>query len=517
MKYLIGILIALPLTVFAQVKFDYTWLFGYPSDIGDSTYNGTRMDFSATPPTLTYFGIPFMLDANASICDSSGNLLFYTNGCTIANKNHEMMLNGDEINFGGLRYEQSCLGIFGKGYNYGYPTDQGCLILPWPGKPKRYILLHLHIPEGLVYIQNLKYTTIDMNGDNGLGEVLEKNQQVFQDTFANMLTAVRHANGRDWWIVLPRFNLNLYYVFLLSPDGIGDPKIQALGNPANALGRGVQATFSPNGRMYANMSPEGGLQVFDFDRCQGEFKPFYKTKNFDFSNSFGTSYACGVAFSPSSRFLYVASGHSFYQFDIREENPASTQQLIASYDGFGTESGATSLPTNFYQMMLAPNGKIYMSTPNGTRYFHVIHNPDSLGEACNFEQRGLHLLTPHGFSPPNYPHFRLYDLPGSPCDTLGINGPQPPEDTLPTPPVCAGSLRLWPNPAISSTQIELPGCVSGSVNVFDVAGRWMQDLQVPEGGGMVPLDVSGYPPGVYFLHWSGVSGNGEVRRLVVLR
>ncbi|MFN0036218.1 MAG: T9SS type A sorting domain-containing protein, partial [Saprospiraceae bacterium] len=116
-----------------------------------------------------------------------------------------------------------------------------------------------------------------------------------------------------------------------------------------------------------------------------------------------------------------------------------------------------------------------------------------------------------------FPHFRLYDLPGSPCDTLGINGPQPPEDTLPPPPVCAGSLGLWPNPVSSMAQLQVPACAGGSVRIFDVAGRWLQDLPVPEGGGTVPLDVSDYPSGVYFLHWRGAGGRGEVRRLAVLR
>ena len=254
------------------------------------------------------------------------------------------------------------------------------------------------------------------------------------------------------------------------------------------------------------MSYSGGLQVFDFDRCSGSFTSIFESQ-------FEDNYVSGVAFSPSSRFVYTVAGSRLYQFDLRAKDILGTKSLVGEFDGYFS----FQVPVNFYQMMLAPDGQIYMSTPNGTKYLHVIHHPDSLGLACGFEQRGLELAGFHGFGIPNYPNFRLYDLPGSPCDTLGINGPQPPEDTLPIPPVCAGSLRLWPNPAISSTQIELPGCVSGSVNVFDVAGRWMQDLQVPEGGGMVPLDVSGYPPGVYFLHWSGVSGNGEVRRLVVLR
>jgi len=523
MKYIILLFSFCPLLAEAQVKFDNVWMLGTHNSISTPTINrGFKLDFQETPPRLDTMSIPFDFNAIAGICDSVGKLLFYTNGCTIANRDHEEMANGAEINEGGLVYKYNCLGYFSQGDNLGYPTHQGCLILPWPGKAKRYMLLHLHKPDtmSLWYIENLKYSVVDMSGDDGLGEVIEKNHQVYQDTFLDMLTSVRHANGRDWWIVLPKYNMGRYYSFLLSPEGISEPIIQDIGNPVAHPTWGIQAMFSPNGKKYANMSPETGLQVFDFDRCSGNMKAVFHCDDLVFRTDILSSYACGVAFSPSSRFLYVVSGINLTQFDMRAEDILSSKVHLAQYDGFGYLHGKdiSPLPTNFYQMMLAPDGKIYMSTPNGTRFFHVIHHPDSLGLACDFEQRGLEFPTSHSFSPPNFPHFRLYDLPGSPCDTLGINGPQPPEDTLPPPPVCGTYLSLWPNPVSSIASVELPDCQGGLLSIFDAAGRLIEEQRIAPGEGAHPIVVAQYVPGIYFVRfWPDKEGDVVVRGLSVVR
>ncbi len=519
MKYIILFFALCPLIVESQVKFDNVWMLGKPNNYTAPTVSrGIKLDFQQSPPKVDTLPIPFDFDAIAGICDSVGNILFYTNGCEIVNKTHKIMNNGGAINEGGLVYKYNCTEYLSD--PHGYPTQQGCLILPWPGQVKKYMLLHLHKPDplNLSYIENLKYTKVDMARDGGLGEVIEKNHQVFQDTFTDMLTAVRHANGRDWWIVLPKYGSKRYYVFLLSPEGISEPIVQEFEDSIEHYFWGMQAAFSPNGKKYANISYNGVLQMFDFNRCSGKMELVFKLKDFDFSSQFGESYACGVAFSSSSRFLYAVAGMKLYQFDLRANDILASKILIDEYDGFGIGNTDSSLPTNFYQMMLAPNGKIYMSTPNGTKYFHVIHQPDSLGLACDFEQRGLEFPTSHSFSPPNFPHFRLYDLPGSPCDTLGINGPQPPEDTLPPPPVCGTYLSLWPNPVSSLASVELPDCQGGLLSIFDASGRLIEEQRIGPGEGAHPIVVSEYVPGIYFVRfWPEKGGEIVVRGLSVVR
>jgi hypothetical protein len=67
---------------------------------------------------------------------------------------------------------------------------------------------------------------------------------------------------------------------------------------------------------------------------------------------------------------------------------------------------------------LAPDGRIYMSSNSGTRYLHVIEQPDSLGLACSVCQHCVELPSYNSFSIPNFPNYRLHHEVGSPCDTL---------------------------------------------------------------------------------------------------
>lgn len=491
----------------AQIKFDYNWMLGRPSSVGDtsSEYNGTRVDFNTDPASYYYFQIRFDMDANAAISDSAGGLLFYTNGCGIINRHHTLMLNGEGINEGGWVYETRC---GHSEYPMGYPTHQGLMILPWPDRPDYYIMPHIHKGGNSFYSTDLLYTVVDMRGDGGLGEVVAKNQPAVQDTLLDMLTAVRHANGRDWWIVVPKYNSDIVYTFLLSPEGIGPARPQAVGRPIDNRSWGMQAVFSPDGEKYVNGYQS--LQVFDFDRCSGRLS---NRQDIDFPGD--TVHACGVAVSPNSRYLYAAIGSKLYQYDFLAPDLAQSRKIAGVYDGFKYDV----LLANFYQMMLAPDGKIYMTCGNGMPYWHIIHRPNSRGSSCDLEQH-FELPTLHSFSPPNFPHFRLFDLPGSPCDSLGIDGPQPPRDTLPPPlPPCAEDLRVAPNPAAYLTLVTVPACVSGSLWLYDAQGRLVQRLDIPpaQPDSGIPLDLSELPAGIYFLRVETPGGQRLAKRLAVVR
>lgn len=447
--------------------------------------------------------MPIHMDANASMSDSSGNLLFYTDGCSVANSEHQIMENGTGINEGGIIYKQYC-----ADNTYGYPTHQGVMILPFPGYPGRFVLFHLRKPDPIypLFIEDILFSVIDISRDNGLGSVVEKNNLIAHDSFCDQFTAVRHGNGRDWWAIVPKYNTAEYYIFLLSPEGVSTPVVQRIGHPIDHYSWGLQAVFSPDGSKYVNHTPRGGLQVFDFDRCTGVLSnPLRITFPGD------EYYASGVGFSSTSRFLYASIVTKLYQFDMREQDIAASRELVGVYDGY-----ENSLPSTFYQMCLAPDNKIYMTCTNGIKYWHVIHNPDVKGVDCGLEQH-VELPRVHGFSPPNFPHFRLFDAQGSPCDTLGIDGPPPPKDTTPLPPVCAGEIRLYPNPASGSAWLELPACAGGSLSIFDVMGRWVQDITLAPENVREQLLLQDFVPGLYFLHIRTTGGERVTKRLVVVR
>lgn len=419
-----------------QTKYNHNWPLGYGPSNPALGYGGSLIQFTLASPQVSFFDIKFAYSGdNANISDKNGNLIAYTNGCQIQNHEHTLMENGDDIN-PGILHQQQCTQVS------GYSNDQGALFLPKPGSDSLYFLFHLKMNDDGSVIRQLLYSVIDAHTNSGLGKVTLKNELLHEDTLTGMIAACRHANGRDWWLVVQENyrNLNVplaaegkYHLYLFDPFGIhytGEQQIGKLWTPQNWVG---QSCFSPDGRKYAIGNIYNGVNVFDFDRCSGIL-----SNPLHFNFLLDTTYAMGLAFSPNSRFLYVTTGLTILQFDLELPNPETNKQVVAFYDGF-----SSPFPTTFYQLGLAPDDRIYGSCSNSANIIHVINDPDKLGSDCQVKQHDLQLPTYHAYTIPNFAHYRLYDLPGGPCDTLGIDTPV----AVTTPPKREMPMTLAPNPA----------------------------------------------------------------------
>ncbi len=306
----------------------------------------------------------------------------------------------------------------------GYLLPQGILILPYPNSSNEYFVLYSTISVVIPAIEGNNYlplncysATVEISQED-TGYVLEKNTLILSDTFDfGKLTAVRHANGRDWWIALQEYSVNRYYLMLLSPEGVSVESSQTLG-PPRPTGLG-QAVFSPDGRKYvlfSTISVQEGqfVDIYDYERCSGQLDNHISITYND------TAFSGGVAISPNSRFLYVSSNRYVYQYDLEAEDIEASRVVVAVYDGF-LAPDPFALPVKFFLCQLAPDNKIYISATNGVPYLHVIHNPNAKGAACQMEQHGVQLPTLNAFGIPNSPYYGLGPEDGSPCDTLGID------------------------------------------------------------------------------------------------
>jgi len=391
-------------------KYDNIWLFGYNASVPNAPgFGGTVMDFSLTPPDIYYESrdMEFYF-TNGSICDTAGNLLFYSNGIYVANAIHEPMENGLGIN----------PGEFADNYPDGYILVQGVMGVPMPGNDQQYHLIHtnLEFPQGdlSVFTSKLYYSKIDMTQSLGLGAVVEKNVVILEDILEpGKVTVCKHANGRDWWLLMRRYGSNEYHTVLLTPLGFEHQGIQVVGDSILSPGLG-QAVFSPNGDKFVELSmydfDEGNfLNIYDFDRCTGELSNPVQITYAD------SAWAGGAAISANSRFLYVSSYRYVYQYDLWAENIEATKDTVAIYDGFIIPP---IFATRFFLAQLAPDGKIYISATNSVPYLHVINHPDLPGDSCDVCQHCVQLPTWNAFSMPNFPNYRLHHLEGSPCDTL---------------------------------------------------------------------------------------------------
>lgn len=439
----------------AQQGLNNLWMGGWQS-WADPPFGGIDLQFfngsleiSVSERDINFFR------TNTNITNVQGELLFSTNGAFVANALGDTMVNGSGLN----------PSWYTSQYPDGLLIPQGVLIVPKPEDPNIYYLFHIPLDVwATVSALQLYYSVIDMSLEDGLGAVVAKNQILFSDELnSGKLSAVRHANGRDWWVYTHKLNSDVYYRILVTPSGIQVDGTQSIGpvHPADA----GQVCFSPQGDKYAYFS--GSLEVMPFDRCTGLFAaPILITGE-------QLAYGNGAAFSPSGRFLYVSTTLDVYQFDTEADDIAASQIQIAHWDS--TYSPYPPFAALFSNMQLAPDGKIYIGTGNGTQVLHVIHNPDEPGLACNMEQHGIDLERYFSNSLPNHPNYHLGPVDGSVCDSLGINTltPSPsPEDR--------GVVRLSPNPSTGMFAVHYPALPeAGLLEVLDMQGRVVHQRRLP--------------------------------------
>lgn len=387
--------------------FDANWVFSSSLAGGPNypIYWASLVDFKTSPPTITSFQNTFGTLSSAVLSDASGNLAFYSNLCAIMNNTHNIMQNGDQVNAGW--FNDSYCSDGGS-----YPITQGGLILPFADweLSNKYRLFSIWLDKNDKKKDRLLYSVVNMNMDNGKGSVTEKDVPIDIGPFANNITAVQHANGRDWWVITPMDSVG-YRRFLVTPQGTSFDGYQDIGLPWNAAYWSGQTCFSPDGNKYARLSPYNGINIFDFDRCTGLLSnPLRITLPQERD-------VTGGCFSPTSQYLYVSMVDTLYQFDVTASDIPASRTVV----GILQEILDPNFPTAFYQCQLALDGKMYINATNGVRNLHILHEPNLPGLASQIEIRALHLPAYTYLGMNNQPFYRTGPVDGSICDSLGLN------------------------------------------------------------------------------------------------
>lgn len=424
------------------------------------------IDFNASLPSTFNSSIKGR-GSCTSIADSTGNLLFYAytratlfgKTTLVFNYTHQLMDNGDSI--------------VGEGW-YNELT-----IIPDPVNPKRFYMISVGVLD-LALQQGFYYSIIDMSYNGGLGKVVSKNNQLLNNFMVDCIGAIKHGNGRDWWVVCRKGDFyiggpahNEYTFYLITPTGVSVPITKSVGsltsyNLANLI-------FSPTGNKMIYTNPRGLLELYDFDRCTGDLtldqtiSPENTPYHFYWSS----------AFSPDESKLYVQTVSYpdttyLIQFDLNAAN------IAASADTIFTQPLATATGGD---VRLAPDGKIYVSNAyyDGfnfvfpysdttynmyNSYLGVVNYPDSMGADCDFQPYSFYLGG-------NRTYYGLGALAGSACDTLTGIVPTP---SLPTK---EGELNLyfdagWQKLFVNGHHIKGSSCL---LQVFDVSGKLVYSNQ----------------------------------------
>jgi hypothetical protein len=240
--------------------------------------------------------------------------------------------------------------------------------------------------------------------------VVSKNVPILEEVSLGSISAVKHANGRDWWVFGATHSKNNYFRLLITPEGVSLVEEFDLDPEFPFLYVGSYFAFSPNGAKMIRYYVSDGVYVYDFDRCNGTFS------NPVFIPLPESSHGGGVSVSPNSRFVYLMSREEVYQIDLWADDIPASKEVVAVWDGYWY-----SLPTTFFLSQLGPDGRVYINATNGTRMMHYIQYPDKKGLACEVRQHGMLLPTQNAFTMPHFPNYRLGPLDGSPCDTLGLD------------------------------------------------------------------------------------------------
>ncbi|MEO8150193.1 MAG: T9SS type A sorting domain-containing protein [Bacteroidia bacterium] len=463
-KYVLLITLISSLGANAQnpnIKRTWHWYFGGEAGIDFS--NG-----SAVVDTNSAMNTP---EGSACISDTSGNLLFYTDGKKVWNKLHQIMPNGTGL-LGGLN--GSC--------------TQPSLIIPQPGVSNLYYLFTTDETNGYY---GFRYSIVDMNLDGGYGDITSQKNILLFAPCAEKLSAVNHCNDSSVWIAAHKVGTNEFCTYLLSSQGLDTiPVISALGSVLDSMDwfnpLAGQLKFSSDGQKAA--TPILGLfrlELYDFDNQTGLFSNAKTISTND-------SLAFGIEFSFNNHFLYFTriSGKLF-QFDISSNDSAiiaNSKTLIFddnNYYGFG-------------ELQKAPDGKIYVGSSTVIRKASVINYPDSVGISCNFTDTSFNLnpgqIFIHGnkLGMPNFNCSYFKNSPGIGC-FVGIN-----ENNNPN------VLKVFPNPA--RDWIELWGSRLNEVFLYDVIGNLCYkatDLSASP----VKINISHLKNGMYFLRIKSVQEN----------
>lgn len=303
--------------------------------------------------------------SSAVISDSSGNLLFLTNGKQIYNKYFNIMFDG----------------LYGH-----YSCTQPAIIIPKPGDDQRYYVFTSDSYRNINGDEGLNYTEVDMAQNYQQGNVIVTNSNLVPSGMDGRLTAVKHANGEDYWLIAHRWESNEFLAYRITQGGIAQFPVTSNAGSVhegddNLLG---YMKASPDGsRIAVALYGNSSVEIFDFDNESGSVSAASISPS-DFQGAYG------LEFSPDNTKLYLSTldyanlipsfQSKLYQFDLSSTDIFADPKLIQS-------------STNAFRygaLQLGLDGRIYMAKSiNATAHsddLSVIYNPNRPDTLCNFDK-----------------------------------------------------------------------------------------------------------------------------------
>jgi hypothetical protein len=437
----------------------------------------------------------------STISDTLGNLALFSNGFIIYNYEGNAVEDGYYVN---CPYGKVLCNYYGGASLF----DQTSIILPKKGNT--YYVFSTGMSDSVAnnYLNHiitefdvLNYSVVDMDSYNGKGKVVQKNVVLADNRhyWNCAMQAVKHANGKDWWLVKADCNNNRYEEYIVREDTILGPYYQNITNIGDWCVSYSEIYFSNNGKQMASsiygkfegtLNNRNRVDIFDFDRCTGEliFKKYYMTP-YDTSSYPNNDFKNGICFSPNDSLLYMSNLYTIYQIDLHDTNTYNATLIN------GPDTTLNVFPW-YEHLAAAPDGKIYIGNGNGTRkYMSYIDKPNVKGLGCNFKPQGLWQPYTNLRTPPNMPNYGLGAdsalLVG--CEPVSIREFENLEML---------EWHVYPNPV--STNFYIKSRKGKKKEMFNSVGQMVLSTKEDE------IDVSKLAKGIYYLRC-----NDEVKKVVI--
>lgn len=347
----------------AQSQQSNWWIFGNNASINFNTNTAGTL-----PNTVN--------EGTSAISNSSGQLLFYTDGIKVFKSDGNIMPDATTS----TTYTMS-----------GSSTTAQTLIVPKPGSSFYYVFTATAMGAGKV-----KYSIVDRTTSPGVVTNINLPMPDPSGTALNdceKMAAIRHCNGVDFWIITHEKGNKVFKAYLISSAGIGNPVISTTANSTHTHYTAIgNMKGAPNGKMIAVSSFEYGVELFNFNPSSGAIS-LNKIVETNAAAPFNYDYH-GVEFSPNSQYLYYTAHQGVIRYNISLPNAAPVDIVPSIYDGVW---GA---------LQYAPDGNIYAGKPNATA-LPKISSPNTGG---SFVLNGF-ALAPGTSSKLGLPDFPIFNTP----------------------------------------------------------------------------------------------------------
>jgi hypothetical protein len=458
-KLLLSLLILVCHSSFAQHEAD-NWRFGVNAGIDFNT--GTPVASSGALNTT---------EGCSSISDSTGNLLFYTDGVSVWNRNNQVMPNGT--------------GLLG-----GTSSTQSALVVPKPGSSTEYYIFTVDEIGGP---NGFEYSIVDMSLDTGRGDVTVKNVLILNNV-TEKLTAVEQRVAGNYWIAVHEWGTDAFYVYPLTPAGIQTPVISHTGivhSNANIQFTYGQMKFNTCGTMIGvAVGYQDTVEVFDFNNGSGII-----------SNPFTLpigAHVYGLEFSDNGSKLYVSTYDplgTVVQFDL---SVLQTDSILAS-------KTPLTVQEDMYGLQLGIDGRIY-AVHSWSSMLATVELPNLAGSFCNFNLFGFDL-------DPNFngvsaalgtPGFVTSFMRKTGCNVTGIDIQ---ENT--------GDFSIYPNPFHKSATIHFDNIseVNVVLKLYNAVGSLIREEKISTAD-TYEFTQKDLAAGVYFLKAERANAT-HIQKLIV--